>query len=647
MRCSRFGLSFLLITLFAGPLRSQTNTYITNGSATQNTCNCYTLTKDINTQSGSVWNSTQINLNQPFDFWFNVFLGCKDAEGADGIVFILQTVANSVGGSGGGMGFGGVVPSIGITLDTWQNTEANDPAYDHIGIQANGQVNHGADLAGPVPASATSDNIEDCKWHVLGISWDPVTKYLRSYFDDVLRVEAQVDMVASIFNNNPGVYWGFSAGTGGSNNLQQFCTALNPGYTTDLANNTTCFNGTPVQVSFGNTSVSFAPIASYFWDFGDNTTSTDPNPPPHVYSAPGLYTVQLAITGFDGCKSDTLEKVIAIGDYPVAAFAVFDTCAPFVPRITEQSQVTVGTISQWNWVLDGTPVSTSQHPQLNNLPAIGHTLQLSVTSNYGCTSQPVSQQFIIKRPPAISAAATGACINDPVAFSGQQLDNATFITNWTWNFGDNQSADGQHTIHTYRQPGPYEVRLTATGVNGCKAETPPLSMVMHEAVANAGNDTVIVQHEPFQLHGTGGGTYAWSPVQGLDNPAVADPVVTLQDDITYQLTVTTAEGCTDTDNIFITVFKGSAIYVPTGFTPNNDGINDGLKPLYVGIKSLGYFMIYNRWGQPIFSTQNLGETWNGRFKGAIQPSGVYIWRVRATDYVGKSYEMQGTFTLIR
>src|SRR4051794_25007320 len=106
--------------------------YILNGFATQNSCNCYTLTQPLNNQFGSVWNSNKINLNTPFDFVFNVYLGCLDANGADGIVFILQPLSTSIGTGGGGMGFQGISPSVGIALDTWQNFEYNDPAFDHL-----------------------------------------------------------------------------------------------------------------------------------------------------------------------------------------------------------------------------------------------------------------------------------------------------------------------------------------------------------------------------------------------------------------------------------------------------------------------------------------------------------------------------------
>lgn len=458
------GALFCLLTALTS--LSQTNTYILNGSATQNSCNCYTLTQASNFQNGSVWNSTQINLTQPFDFSFNVFLGCTDGNGADGIVFILQTVASSVGTAGEGLGFQGVVPSIGIALDTWQNGNQNDPPEDHISIQANGNITHGTDIAGPVSILPNGGNVEDCQWHVFRITWDPATKFLTAYFDGNMRVQGQVDLVGTIFNNSTAVYWGFSAATGGANNLQQFCTALNPGFLTNLTNNATCIGNSTVV--FSNTSVSFAPIANYYWNYGDGNTSTSPNPPSHTYTSPGLYTAQLAIIGLDGCKSDTIQKVIAVGDIPIAAFNVYDTCTGKVPRIADHSQVTVGTITQWNWSLDGTPVSTAQLPQLTNLSPGLHTLQLDVISNYGCSSSSsAQQQFTIKESPSIDGSETGICIENPASFNGQQLDNLTTITGWTWDFGDGHSLNSANTSHVYTHPGNYTASLTALASDGC------------------------------------------------------------------------------------------------------------------------------------------------------------------------------------
>ena len=635
----------VLLAMLPGFMIAQTNTYILNGSASQNSCNCYTLTPAVNTQSGSVWNATKINLNNPFDYVFNVYLGCADSTGADGIVFMLQPISTSVGTTGEGMGFEGISPSIGISLDTWQNPNRNDPYYDHINIQANGIVTHGTDLAGPIQASATSLNIEDCQWHTLRIVWDPVIKRLSTYFDGNLRLQSNVDLVATIFNNDPMVFWGFSAGTGGANNLQQFCTALNPEFTTSATGNSACIGS---SISFTNTSQSFAPIASFYWDFGDGNTSTAANPPPHTYNTPGVYTVKLAITGLDGCFSDTIRKTITVGDYPVANFNIFDTCTGSIPRIIEQSSVTVGNITQWNWVLDGTPVSTSQIPQLD--ASVGpHQLQLQVQSNHGCTSTVRSQVFIMEKVPFIDAEGDDGCINNPVLFSAVQMDNATLITGWVWNMGNGQTITQQdpNYTYTYNSGGNYNVQVYAIGDNGCHSNTILIPVFINRAIANAGNDTTVIPDEPFQLQGSGGVQYNWIPGTGLSNPSIANPVGLLQDDMTYTLEVITAEGCVDTDEVNVTVFKGSAIHVPSAFTPNQDGLNDRLKPQYIGIKTLDYFTVYNRWGQVVFSTKDQGKGWDGTLKGMPQSTGTFVWTLRAIDYVGKVYQLKGTSTIIR
>jgi PKD repeat protein len=335
MKCLPICLLIVVMVYFAIPANTQSNMYILNGSARQDNCNCYTLTNSSNSQSGSVWNADKINLNNSFDFIFNVYLGCKDGDGADGMVFILQPLSTSIGAAGGGMGFYGVAPSVGIALDTWRNTGLNDPSFDHISIQVNGNSNHANDLAGPVQASATSVNIEDCKWHTLRISWDASAHWLRSYFDNVPRVQAQVDLIANVFRNDSMVFWGFGASTGAYNNQQKFCTALTPSFTSNFTNNANCVGN---SVVFQNQSRSFAPIRDHYWDFGDGITSNAADPA-HIYSAPGLYTVKLTETGLDGCNSDTARKIIEIGDYPIADFDIFDSCTGKAPRIIDRSSL--------------------------------------------------------------------------------------------------------------------------------------------------------------------------------------------------------------------------------------------------------------------------------------------------------------------
>ncbi len=79
----------LLIDGLSASVCAQNNAYSLVGSAIQDKCNCYTLTNESVYQNGAVWNNTKIDLTQSFDYTFNINLGCRNQDGADGIVFVL------------------------------------------------------------------------------------------------------------------------------------------------------------------------------------------------------------------------------------------------------------------------------------------------------------------------------------------------------------------------------------------------------------------------------------------------------------------------------------------------------------------------------------------------------------------------------
>lgn len=166
--------------------------------------------------------------------------------------------------------------------------------------------------------------------------------------------------------------------------------------------------------------------------------------------------------------------------------------------------------------------------------------------------------------------------------------------------------------------------------------------------AFAGNDTAIVLGQPLQLRATGGSVYNWSPPTGLSNPNIGNPVATLSNDITYSVRVSIPIGCFAYDTINVKVFfTDPDIFVPTAFTPNGDGKNDKLKPIPVGVQSMDYFRVYNRYGQQVFNTTVIGEGWDGKINGTEQGTNTYTWYVQGTDYLGKRIFKKGTSTLIR
>jgi gliding motility-associated-like protein len=175
--------------------------------------------------------------------------------------------------------------------------------------------------------------------------------------------------------------------------------------------------------------------------------------------------------------------------------------------------------------------------------------------------------------------------------------------------------------------------------------------VVPPVVANAGNDTVVVAGQRLQLNGTGGATYQWLPSTFLNNPNLSNPVAVFdrqQETFRYILTASTPEGCKDTDTIGIKIFKTDpGFFVPTAFTPDNNGLNDAFKPIAVGMASFDFFKVYNRWGNEVFSTNISSKGWNGTYKGQLQEAGVFVWVVQGTDFTGKKHFQKGTVTLIR
>jgi gliding motility-associated-like protein len=162
-------------------------------------------------------------------------------------------------------------------------------------------------------------------------------------------------------------------------------------------------------------------------------------------------------------------------------------------------------------------------------------------------------------------------------------------------------------------------------------------------------DTSIVVGETLQLNGSGGNIYSWSPVAGLSNPDIKNPIAAPIEDIEYKLLVTqTPPGCTGTASVKIKVFQlPPSLYVPTAFSPNRDGTNDILRPKPLGIRSMKYFRVYNRWGQIVYETTELNKGWDGYYKGMPQDPGTYVWMAEATTFKGEVIKKKGTAVLIR
>jgi len=199
--------------------------FVTNGNARPLGKDCYLLTEEIQGQAGSVWYEDKVSLYNSFDIYFDMNLGCLDGPGADGIAFVFQPISTSIGTGGGGLGYQGIVPSLAVEFDTYQNGNYLDPPFDHVSVMRNGNVDHGNpdNLVGPVGILNGNVNAEDCRFHKVLIRWMATNATLEVYVDCALRLRYSGNVVKDIFRNDPNVYFGFTAATGGSINVQQIC----------------------------------------------------------------------------------------------------------------------------------------------------------------------------------------------------------------------------------------------------------------------------------------------------------------------------------------------------------------------------------------------------------------------------------------
>ncbi len=146
--------------------------------------------------------------------------------------------------------------------------------------------------------------------------------------------------------------------------------------------------------------------------------------------------------------------------------------------------------------------------------------------------------------------------------------------------------------------------------------------------------------------------YSWSPSTFLDNKdtstPVLYPVLRMPDSQTYLVTATDSSGCKDTASIKIYFYKTKPeVLVPSAFTPNGDGKNDVLTPFPVGIAHFKYFKVFNRSGQLVFSTTQIGEGWDGTINGQPADPGTYIWIAEGIDYKNHSLPNKGFVVLMR
>lgn len=245
------------------------------------------------------------------------------------------------------------------------------------------------------------------------------------------------------------------------------------------------------------------------------------------------------------------------------------------------------------------------------------------------------------------------CQRDTLHFTH---NGAHDVNKWNWAFNNGPNIGSQN--HTLIWPAKSDNIAQLIVGNGTCKDTALQSIKLDNAVmADFSIPSIICPEDALVIKNNSEGlidSWKWTyDIAGSstmkDPPAFLMPNINKEAYYTIKLVASNnGIGCSDSARHTLTVLDHCVINVPTGFTPNNDGLNDYFRP-HNAIKADNYqFRVYNRWGQLVFQSRNWQERWDGRFKGELQASGVFVWMVSYThSETQKAVFKKGTVMLIR
>ena len=142
-------------------------------------------------------------------------------------------------------------------------------------------------------------------------------------------------------------------------------------------------------------------------------------------------------------------------------------------------------------------------------------------------------------------------------------------------------------------------------------------------------------------------TYFWSPADGLSCSDCPNPIAAPDLTTTYTLVVVDENGCQAVATALVKVTEHCPeIFIPTIFSPNNDGNNDSFCILGGCIDEME-LSIYNRWGELVFQDKNQNPCWDGKFRNRDAGIGVYVYKVKIVQANGQEIIQSGNLTLTK
>lgn len=275
------------------------------------------------------------------------------------------------------------------------------------------------------------------------------------------------------------------------------------------------------------------------------------------------------------------------------------------------------------------------------------TLINTITGCSGTLTLPV--QVDIMSAPVVNAGVMSGCAPLAVMFSG---NNSTTGQTFQWDFGDGFTSGAANPTHFYMTPGNYTVSVISQN-GGCVDSSTGTVTVHPNPIASFTHNYVgtnyYIGESYLMINNTsiGGNSYEWT-FGTTDTANAFEPIYTYytEGDYLIQLVVTSIYGCSDTAIGSIHVRKHESIFIPNTFTPNDNSLNDYFSVVADNLKALNV-IIFDRWGEIIYTSDDMHFRWDGTTNGERAQQGVYGYIITAEGYSGEAETFKGTLTLLR
>lgn len=327
-------------------------------------------------------------------------------------------------------------------------------------------------------------------------------------------------------------------------------------------------------------------------------------------------------------------------------------CVDSVFQLNSTATTTGGATASWYWDFGNTQTFSSSTQSTAtvtyNTPATNVQLRHWITATGGCNSDTITKTISLVRANPIADFTTTPtlfCAGMPLVFSS----SLTGIAQWNWNFGAAINTNAPPVTYTYLNVGTAFASLQVTDNAGCGSAINRRSFNVQPAPPiSAGPDKNIITGASVQLEASIANPtiyqFQWTPTNFLTDPRLLQPVANPPATTVYIISATdTRSGSTAVDTMQVGVF--TALFIPTGFTPNRDGKNDTWEIPGLAMYPTAKVYVFERAGQSVFESSNYSSVyWDGRHKGKLLPAGVYVYMIQLND--DKKTLLKGTLSII-